>query len=191
MVALEPRFRARLRVHQAGGVMGRYRIGDQTFRRKNFYMPCIINARFDDMTDDEKIAVYKSTYWADNITNAEWPVVLGHAEATKSNRSKLKKKMVGWLMALGRIAYLNPGLFEQARREAAELYRKQIENEHPFLGDERFFEVDGEGFVWTPGTVNQRTRLPDGRVAWLTCEVGRVVSVEVAEGVQPDDWEAS
>jgi hypothetical protein len=108
-------------------------IGDQTFHRKNLYTPCVIGERFDAMTDEEKVAAYKATWWADNITAAEWPVVLGKPEASKTNRSRLKKKMVGWFMAMGRIGALNPELFHQAFEEARRLYLEQIGEPNPIL----------------------------------------------------------
>jgi len=96
--------------------MPRYTINGQAFRRKNLYMPCIINATFDDKTPEEQAAIFKATYWADNITNAQLPVVLEHEGASPVERSRLKKKATGWLMALSRIAYLNPALFNEIVR---------------------------------------------------------------------------
>jgi hypothetical protein len=102
-----------------------YRIGDQTFRRKNLWLPCALGADLDAMSEDEQVRVYRATRWLDNITDAEWPAVLG--EPVKSyTRSRLKRKAVGWLMALSRIALLNPALFVEVLDAAAELYREQI-----------------------------------------------------------------
>lgn len=169
--------------------MPTYKIGGERVRRKHFWLPCIISARTDDMTEAERAAIYKATYWSDNITNAEWPVVLGHEGATKPNRSRLKKKIVGWLMAMGRIARLNPELFEEARQKAAALYRQQLEEDHPFLGAERVFEVEGHSYTWSPGTLSKYVGLPDGGEVLVTFEVGQIVAVEptfdVAEGSQP------
>jgi hypothetical protein len=58
---------------------------------------------------------------------------LGHEGAWRSARSKLKKKAIGWFMALGRIALLNPDLHEEIRAGARDLYREQIEEEHPII----------------------------------------------------------
>jgi hypothetical protein len=66
-------------------------------KRKNRYMPCIISERFGGLPPEEQAAVVKAAYWSDNITNAEWPVVLKHEDATASNKSRLKKKAAGWL----------------------------------------------------------------------------------------------
>lgn len=110
-----------------------YKIGEEKFRRKNLYLPCVIGERFDELTAEEKAAAYRATGWADNITAAEWPVVLGEDAATKTNRSRLKKKMVGWFMAQGRIAALNPELYHQAYEEARKLYLEQIGEPSPIL----------------------------------------------------------
>jgi hypothetical protein len=103
----------------------------QTFRRKNLYMPCIINARIDEMSDEEVAELYKATYWADNITNSEWPAVLRHDDCSPSARSRLKKKAAGWIMALERIGRLNPKLIQEIAAKADEMYREQIEEEPP------------------------------------------------------------
>jgi hypothetical protein len=113
--------------------MPTYKHGGKTFRRKNLYMPCIIGPRLDDMTDEEVAELYKATYWADNITNGEWPAVLQHDDCSPSARSRLKKKAAGWLMALQRIARIHPGLFEEIAAKADEMYREQVEDEPPVL----------------------------------------------------------
>jgi hypothetical protein len=115
-----------------------YRTKDEghTFRRKNQWLPCIIAARTDEMTEEEFARAMRATWWADNITNSQWPVVLGHDGASKSERSRLKRKMVGWLMALGRIvtfAERNGGLWVQARRETMRLYLEQTGEPHPLF----------------------------------------------------------
>lgn len=117
--------------------------GGHAFHRKNTWLPCIINGRVEEMTEEEYARTMRETWWADNITNAQWPVVLGQQGASKFERSRLKKKMVGWLMALGRIAYLNPGLFDQAMREARDLYARQVEEQHPLI-----VHVDGKHAGW-------------------------------------------
>jgi hypothetical protein len=109
--------------------MPRYKIGDETFHRKNLYLPCVISARVDEMTDEERVTVMKAAYWADNITNGEWPAVLQHDDFNPSARSRLKKKGAGWLIALARIAYINPKLFAEITVKAEEMYRDQIETD--------------------------------------------------------------
>jgi hypothetical protein len=109
-------------------MMAEYRIGDHTFRRKNFYLPCIISARVDRMSDEEWVAVHKAAYWADNITNTEWPLVLRHDGVKAYVRSRFKKKAAGWLMALARVAAINPELFAEIVAKAEEMYREQIED---------------------------------------------------------------
>jgi hypothetical protein len=127
-----------------------------TFRRKNAYMPCIISARVEQMSEAEYAQMMKETGWADLITNAEWPVVLGHVGATKTNRSRLKK-IAWWLMALGRIAALNPDLFDQAAREARDLYAAQIEGRHPLM-----FHLDGEYPGWYLAHRIEADPVPEG-----------------------------
>jgi hypothetical protein len=114
--------------------MPRYRVGDQGFHRKHAWLPCVIGDRFEDMTDEEKVAAFKATRWAENITNAEWPALLGYPEGTAANKSRLKRKAVGWYMALGRIAALNPALFDRIVQEARALYAEQLGEPHPTLG---------------------------------------------------------
>jgi hypothetical protein len=121
-------------------LMPKYRVGDQTVRRKNFYMPCVIAADVAGMSDEERAKVLKATYWADNITNAEWPVVLRHEGVKAYVRSKFKRKVVGWLMALGRIAKLNPAFFEECAIAARALYEEQVRQEYP---DVRFAPLFG------------------------------------------------
>jgi hypothetical protein len=118
----------------------RYKIGDQIVRRKNLYLPCAINDQLDDMSPEEQARVYKAAFWADNITNAEWPVVLGHDDCSPSAKSRLKKKAAGWLMALGRIAYLNPELHREIVKQAEEMYRDQIGEDHPFQWEREVVE---------------------------------------------------
>ena len=111
-----------------------YEIAGQRLRRKNWYMPCVIAADFDGLPDDEQARVLKATYWADNITNREWPVVLGHDDATTTNRYRLKRKAAGWMMALARISVINPELFEAAAAQAREMYADQVGEQYPWGG---------------------------------------------------------
>jgi hypothetical protein len=108
-----------------------YAADGQKVRRKNVYLPCVIGERLDQMTPAEQVAVLKATYWADLITAAEWPVVLRHESATAPNRSRLKRKAAGWLMALGRIAALNPDLLDEIARQARAMYPEQIGDAYP------------------------------------------------------------
>jgi hypothetical protein len=94
-------------------------------------MPCVIGDRFDSLAADEQARILRETRWADNFTNAEWPVVLRHDGVKPYIRSKLKKKAVGWVMALSRMVLLNRSFAAQVLREADALYRQQIEDEPP------------------------------------------------------------
>jgi hypothetical protein len=113
--------------------MAKYRAGDEVARRKHRWLPCAIAAKADEMSDEEFVRALRATWWADNITNAEWPVVLGQEGASKSTKSRLKRKLVGWFMAQGRIAALNPELWHQAYQEAQALYAEQVGEPHPVL----------------------------------------------------------
>ena len=101
-------------------------------KRKNYWLPCVLNAELDNMTEDEQVKILNATRWADLLTNAEWPVMLQDA-SNPPVKSRLKKKIVHWLMILGRIAALNPELFAQACREAFALYAEQLRQPHPLL----------------------------------------------------------
>jgi len=106
-----------------------YLIGDQTVRRKNLYMPCIIGRRIQSMSDEEQVAIVKATRWADRITEAEWRALLDHDGCSPSARSRLKTKAAEWLVALARIYFLNRGLFAEITSKADQTYSEQIERE--------------------------------------------------------------
>jgi len=112
--------------------MPKYRVGDQVVRRKNLYMPCIIAADVDNMTDEEHAAMLRATYWADNITASEWPVVLGHDGVPRQPGWRLRKKASGWIVALARIAWLNPELFAGIVEQARTMYVEQVKEDFPW-----------------------------------------------------------
>jgi hypothetical protein len=117
--------------------MGRkrgYRIGEEVVDRKHTWLPCILNAQLDGASDEEVARLLKATWWADLITNAEWPALLDRPEGTRANRSRLKRKAVGWYMALGRIAAVNPELFGQIVADVRQRYLEQLGEPHPTLG---------------------------------------------------------
>ena len=65
------------------------------------------------------------------------PAVVGGAGllVTEDNRPLgvgVKKKVAGWLMALARIAVLNPELFRMAVEDAHRMYGEQVKNEYPW-----------------------------------------------------------
>jgi hypothetical protein len=117
-------------------VTPRYRVGDQTFRRKNDYLPCAIAERVDDMSNEEYVRVQKAAYWVDSITAAEWKVILGEDGCSPSARSRLKRKAAGWLVALGRIAMLDVELYNEIAAQSRRLYREQIGERHPLWREE-------------------------------------------------------
>jgi hypothetical protein len=142
--------------------MPTYKHGGKTFRRKNLYLPCIIGPRLDDMSEEEVADVYKATYWADNIAASEWPAVLRHDDCSPSAKSRLKKKAAGWLMALQRIALINPELFDEGAAKADDMYREQIEDEPSIwlVWDGRHFESGEPSRVGCPVDWHQVADLP-------------------------------
>jgi hypothetical protein len=108
-----------------------YRVGDERVRRKNWVMPCAIGPEFDRASEEEQARLLKATYWADYISESEWKVVLREEGCSPSAKSRLKKKAAGWLVALGRIAVLNPDLFLAAVEQALRLYAEQTKTEYP------------------------------------------------------------
>jgi hypothetical protein len=65
------------------------------------------------------------------------PAAVGGAGllVTEDNRPLgvgVKKKVAGWLMALARIAVLNPELFRMAVEDAHRMYGEQVKNEYPW-----------------------------------------------------------
>jgi hypothetical protein len=55
----------------------------------------VLGDQLEGASDEEKARLYKATWWADNITNAEWPALLGREGASKTAKSRLKRKTVG------------------------------------------------------------------------------------------------
>jgi len=107
--------------------MPKYKIGDKVFRRKHLYMPCILHESFPQLPEEEQAKLLKSTYWADNITEREWDLLLNRSIPYKEVvRSRLKRKAVGWLVALARISYFDPILYGEILSGAEETYREQI-----------------------------------------------------------------
>jgi hypothetical protein len=138
--------------------MPEYVFGDQVVRRKNLYRPCVMTEEFERLQaegDHAGIArLLKATAWADNFTNTEWPIVLERFAETEEElqkvrnapaRSRLKRKAAGWLVALQRMALLNPELFEGVADLAGRTYREQIQDEPVvrLVWDGRLF-VDGD-----------------------------------------------
>lgn len=113
-----------------------YLLGTERVRRKNFYMPCVLGPVFHEATPEEQAKLLKQTWWADLITDAEWKVILDHADASPSAKSRLKKKVAGWIIAEGRIALLAPDLYLAAVKEARQLYRDQVGERHPLYAEE-------------------------------------------------------
>src|ERR1035441_10123241 len=95
-------------------------------------MPCALGPVFDAATPADQLAMMKATKWADNLTNAEWPVMLQDV-SNPPVKSRMKKKIVGWIMILTRIMVLNPVLFHEAMVAANDLYTKQTGEQNPLV----------------------------------------------------------
>lgn len=90
------------------------------------------------MSDEEKVKVFKETWWADNLTEAEWRLILdqnppGYSKVVKS---RLKRKLTGWLMAMARVALFAPEVYGGAIDKAKEMYQQQVGEEHPLFKGE-------------------------------------------------------
>jgi hypothetical protein len=86
----------------------------------------------DGKSDEEVAAIYKAHRWMDLITDGEWPVLLQNVRNAPV-KSRLKRKLVWWFMALGRVAEIDPGLYNKAVAEARELFEQQFGRPHPVL----------------------------------------------------------
>jgi hypothetical protein len=117
-------------------------LGGQQFYRKHTYLPCAIDARWDEMTDEERAEAFKATWWLDSLSDGEWKAILGEDGASKAARSRAKRKLMGWLVVLGHVRIVNPELFDAARREAFKVHREQFEETHPFYLPWMWLEKD-------------------------------------------------
>ena len=115
--------------------MPKWKLGDKTFRRKNLYIPCVIAERMDELPPERQVEVYKKTWWCDLLTEREWRMVLNQnpPQHIAVIRSILKKKVAGWLIAMGRLATFEPGLYEESVKLAEDLYRELTGERHPLL----------------------------------------------------------
>jgi hypothetical protein len=100
-------------------------------RRKHWYLPCALGQEFESASEKERARLWKSTYWTDYISASEWAALLSEDSFSPSAKSRLKKKAAGWLIALGRMAALNPELFLAAVEQALRLYAEQTKTEYP------------------------------------------------------------
>lgn len=114
-------------------------------RKGGWYTPCAMGPKLEALEKQAKetgdwkayAQLLKSTYWADNYTDAEWPCVLEDTTEKSETpvpsyvRSRLKKKAAGWIVALGRMAAVNPDLFEEVMEKAVVMYKEQTEKDYP------------------------------------------------------------
>jgi hypothetical protein len=103
-----------------------------TITRKNYWHPCVLGPEFEKLDGTADYArLLNACYWADNLTATEWPVML-EQRTDKRVKSRMKRKIAGWLMILARIAYLNPDLFKAACADARKLYGEQVREDYPW-----------------------------------------------------------
>ncbi len=94
-------------------------------KRKHFWFPCgVANSEKDPIAEwpleDYKFLV-RETDWEKWITDAQWRILINDYE-NGPNRSKLKRRVAEWLVALRRIASLDIDLYREAREEADRLW---------------------------------------------------------------------
>jgi hypothetical protein len=106
--------------------------GARTFDRKHTWLPCAVAEDLDGKSAGEISAIFKAHRWMDLITNAEWPVLL-QTVRNPSVKSRLKRKLVWWFMALGRVAEIRPELYNQAVAEAKTLFEQLFGRPHPLF----------------------------------------------------------
>ena len=101
----------------------RYTAGGVSAVRKHEYMPCILVAQQEDFTPEEWVALMKRCYYADYFTVAEWKAIVSEGEQpNRPVKSKLKRKVVGWLMALGRLGAIRRKWLAEAYLKAEKEY---------------------------------------------------------------------
>lgn len=113
--------------------MPKYKFGNQTFRRKNLYIPCVIAQKFDDLPPEKKVEVFKKTWWCDLLTKTEWATILDYKKVDYEHvvKSRLKKKVAGWLIALARLSLFDSKLFEEAVELAKKTYEELCFQPYP------------------------------------------------------------
>lgn len=103
-----------------------YEVGGVRVTRKNTYMPCILGRKVNngEISPEEHVRLLKRTYWSDYFTETEWQTLLGkNAKSEKVYKSRLKKKVAGWLMLMARYAQLRPEWYQEAVELACSEYK--------------------------------------------------------------------
>jgi len=120
--------------------MPKYRLGGKTFRRKNLYIPCVIAQRLDEIPIEKWAEIYKKTWWCDLLTDKEWRTILDRDPPNYKEvvRSRIKKKLIGWLLIEARIFTFDPELYKEAWKKAERIYKELCETDYPF----RFIEEE-------------------------------------------------
>ncbi len=89
-------------------------------KRKHFWFPCgVANSETDPIAkwplEDYKRLI-RETDWEKWITDAQWRTLLDNGNGP--NRSKLKKRLTEWMVAMRRVASLDLDLYQEAREGA-------------------------------------------------------------------------
>ena len=95
--------------------------------RKHEWMPCVLVADREKYSGEEWVKLMKRCYFTDFFTDAEWrAIVSDDAKSLSVNRSRIKKKVAGWLMVSNRLAAIRPDWYLDAVHKAESEYEELI-----------------------------------------------------------------
>lgn len=102
-----------------------YSHGKRRATRKHDWLPCVLSREIQSTADPGKaIEIEARSYFMDYFTDAEWRAIVGKAPAgDRVNKARIKRKVAGWLMAMGRLALLQPDWYSEAARKACSEYQ--------------------------------------------------------------------
>ncbi len=93
-------------------------------KRKHFWFPCgVANSEKDPIAKwplEDYNLLMRETDWEKWITDAQWRTLIDNGNGP--NRSKLKKRLIEWMVAMRRIASLDIDLYQEAREGADHLW---------------------------------------------------------------------
>ncbi len=93
-------------------------------KRKHFWFPCgVANSETDPIAKwplEDYNLLMRETDWEKWITDAQWRTLIDNENGP--NRSKLKKRLIEWMVAMKRISSLDRDLYLEAREEADRLW---------------------------------------------------------------------
>jgi hypothetical protein len=98
--------------------------------RKNLFLPCGLNARVKEMTNEEFAKALRDNDWVDVLSTGAWNAILGHEGADRAAKSRAKKRVASWLVAFAHIVDDFAPEFALATVErAVEVYEEQFGRE--------------------------------------------------------------